>query len=80
MFLTALFFVASIVILFLNGGQLAEPIDGFHSFAASPNPQFSSPMALVSFITYAVFAYAGMESMGGITDSMDKPEKTFPVA
>lgn len=35
-------------------------------------------MALVSFITYAVFAYAGMESMGGITDSMDKPEKTFP--
>ncbi|MCT3567373.1 glutamate/gamma-aminobutyrate family transporter YjeM [Levilactobacillus brevis] len=78
MFLTALFFVASIVILFLNGGQLAEPIDGIHSFAASPNPQFSSPMALVSFITYAVFAYAGMESMGGITDSMDKPEKTFP--
>jgi len=35
-------------------------------------------MALLSFVTYAVFAYAGMESMGGITDSMEKPEKTFP--
>ncbi|WP_143462135.1 glutamate/gamma-aminobutyrate family transporter YjeM [Levilactobacillus enshiensis] len=78
MFLTALFFVASIVIVILNHGQLAEPINGIHSFIASPNPQFSSPMALMSFVTYAVFAYAGMESMGGITDSMDKPEKTFP--
>jgi len=78
MFLTALFFVASIVIVILNHGQLAEPINGIHSFISSPNPQFSSPMALMSFVTYAVFAYAGMESMGGITDSMDKPEKTFP--
>ncbi|WP_125572975.1 glutamate/gamma-aminobutyrate family transporter YjeM [Levilactobacillus huananensis] len=78
MFLTGLFLVASVIIFFLNGGQLAEPINGAHSFIASPNPEFSSPMALLSFITYAVFAYAGMESMGGITDSMDKPEKTFP--
>lgn len=78
MFLTALFFVASIVIVIANGGHLAQPINGLHSFTASPNPQFSSPMALISFVTYAVFAYAGMESMGGITDSMDRPEKTFP--
>jgi len=78
MFLTALFFIASIVILIANKGALAEPIHGVHSFVASPNPSFSSPMALLSFITYAVFAYAGMESMGGITDSMDHPEKTFP--
>ncbi|MDT6980765.1 glutamate/gamma-aminobutyrate family transporter YjeM [Levilactobacillus zymae] len=78
MFLTALFFVASIVIVIANGGHLAEPINGIHSFVVSPNPQFSSPMALMSFVTYAVFAYAGMESMGGITDSMDHPEKTFP--
>ncbi|MCH4123415.1 MAG: glutamate/gamma-aminobutyrate family transporter YjeM [Levilactobacillus sp.] len=78
MVLTGVFFVASIVIVILNHGQLAEPINGIHSLIASPNPQFSSPMALLSFVTYAVFAYAGMESMGGITDSMDKPEKTFP--
>ncbi|MDT7014343.1 glutamate/gamma-aminobutyrate family transporter YjeM [Lactobacillus sp. PFC-70] len=78
MFLTAIFFIASIVILVANKGVLAEPIHGAHSFVASPNPSFSSPMALISFVTYAVFAYAGMESMGGITDSMDHPEKTFP--
>ncbi|MGX6428990.1 glutamate/gamma-aminobutyrate family transporter YjeM [Levilactobacillus yonginensis] len=78
MFLTGIFIIASFVILILNGGHLAEPINGVHSFIASPNPQFSSPMALMSFVTYAVFAYAGMESMGGITDSMEKPEKTFP--
>ncbi len=76
--LTILFFIASILIWILNKGQLAEPVNGLHSFIASPNPQFQSPMALLSFVIYAVFAYAGMESMGGITDSMEKPEKTFP--
>ena len=27
---------------------------------------------------YAIFAYRGLESIGGITNSLHKPEKTFP--
>lgn len=76
--LNVIFAVASLTILYLNGGHMAQPIHGLSSFVQSPNAQFQSPVALVSFIVYAVFAYAGTESMGGVTDNMDKPEKTFP--
>lgn len=47
-------------------------------FITSPNPQFQTPIAIISFVVYAIFAYGGMESLGSVTDSMDKPEKTFP--
>ena len=76
--LTVIFVLASFVVLFANGGHLAEPIHGLSSFVNSPNSQFQSPIAFVSFVVYAVFAYAGAESLGGVTDSMDQPEKTFP--
>lgn len=78
MLLTVIFALTSIVILFANHGQLAQPITGVESFIKSPNPDFTSPVALISFVVYAVFAYAGSETMGGITDSLHKPEKTFP--
>ncbi|MDV7719092.1 glutamate/gamma-aminobutyrate family transporter YjeM [Pediococcus ethanolidurans] len=76
--LNVVLFVVSLSILFLNHGQLAEPFNGFSSIVNSPNPSFMSPVAMLSFIVYAVFAYGGMESMGGVTDSLKKPEKTFP--
>ncbi|MDO4912057.1 MAG: glutamate/gamma-aminobutyrate family transporter YjeM [Lactobacillus sp.] len=71
------FLVASIVIIIMNHGHLAEPIS-FNSFIKSPNPQFNTTSATLGFVVYAIFAYAGMESFGGLTDSLDKPEKTFP--
>lgn len=78
MILTGVFVVLSLLALFLNGGHLAEPINGISSFVKSPNPEFQSNSAVLSFVVYAIFAYAGSESMGGITDQLDKPEKTFP--
>ncbi|GBG93598.1 amino acid permease [Ligilactobacillus salitolerans] len=78
--LDALFLVASLVVWIGNGGALAEPLHGAGSFFSSPNPGFGSSMALISFVIYAVFAYGGMESMGGIMDDIDRPEKTFPKA
>ncbi|WP_172189642.1 glutamate/gamma-aminobutyrate family transporter YjeM [Lentilactobacillus kribbianus] len=78
MILTGIFFIASIVIVIANHGQLAQPINGMSSFIKSPNPDFQSPIALLSFVVYAIFAYAGMESLSGIVDDLDKPEKTFP--
>lgn len=78
MILTGIFFVASIILLIVNHGHLQQPITGISSFVKSPNPQFSSPIAVMSFVVYAIFAYAGMESLSGLVDDLDQPEKTFP--
>ncbi|USS85313.1 glutamate/gamma-aminobutyrate family transporter YjeM [Fructilactobacillus myrtifloralis] len=76
--LPIIFVFLSIVVLILHHGQLAEPIHGLSSFIKSPNPLFASPIALLSFVVYAIFAYGGMESVGGVVDEVDHPKRTFP--
>ncbi len=78
--LDVVFLAASMVVWAANGGTLAQPFHGTTSFFLSPNSQFSSSIALVSFVIYAIFAYGGMESMGGVMEDVEKPEKTFPKA
>ncbi|AEV95206.1 glutamate/gamma-aminobutyrate family transporter YjeM [Pediococcus claussenii] len=78
MALNVILLLASVIILIANHGQLAQPIHHLSDFATSPSAQFQSPIAMISFVIYAIFAYGGLESLGGITDSLDKPEKTFP--
>lgn len=73
-----IFIVASLIIIIVNKGHLAQPIHGVSDFLTSPNPDFKTPIAIISFIVYAIFAYSGMESLGSVTDSMDNPTKTFP--
>ena len=80
MLLNVTLILSSVFILFKNHFQLAQPIQHVSQFATSVNPQFHSPIAMISFMIYAIFAYGGLESMGGVTDSLDKPEKTFPRA
>ncbi|WP_290033089.1 glutamate/gamma-aminobutyrate family transporter YjeM [Ligilactobacillus cholophilus] len=75
--ISGLFIAASILMLFFNHGHLAQPIS-VHAMVSSPNSQFKSPIAILSFFVYAVFAYAGMETMGGTIDQVDKPERNFP--
>ncbi|MDO1605016.1 glutamate/gamma-aminobutyrate family transporter YjeM [Lactobacillus sp. YT155] len=72
------FFILSIFILVASGFKTAEPVHGVQTFVHSANPDFTAPIAMISFIVYAIFAYAGMESMGGITDSMKNPKRDFP--
>lgn len=73
------FTLISLLVFFLNHGRLAEPVTA-QALAVSPNPQFQSPMAVLSFIVYALFAYGGLETSAGVIDSVDKPEETFPKA
>lgn len=73
------FTLLAIIIFIVNHGQLAEPITT-QTLTHSPNPAFQSPIALVSFIVYALFAYGGLETSAGVIDSVDKPEKTYPRA
>ncbi|WP_288700086.1 glutamate/gamma-aminobutyrate family transporter YjeM [uncultured Secundilactobacillus sp.] len=76
--LTVVFLLASLIVWFSNHGQLAEPIHGMKGFLQSPSTAFQSPIALASFAVYAVFAYAGAESLGGVIDSVKHSGKNFP--
>lgn len=75
--ISVVFIVVSLIILLMQHGQLAEPLTAA-SLVKSPNSSFTSPFAVVSFIVYALFAYGGLETMAGVIDNVDKPEKTFP--
>ncbi|MCM0582653.1 glutamate/gamma-aminobutyrate family transporter YjeM [Weissella diestrammenae] len=76
--LNGAFFLLSFFILFKTGFKTAEPIQGLTTFIHSPNLAFDSPVSMIGFIVFAIFAYAGMETMGGITDSMAQPKRDFP--
>lgn len=76
--LNVLFILVSIWALILNHGQLAQPIHSARAFIHSPNPAFQDPIAVISFVVYAIFAYGGMETVSGVSDSMKDPEKSFP--
>ncbi|HAX72158.1 MAG TPA: glutamate/gamma-aminobutyrate family transporter YjeM [Firmicutes bacterium] len=71
--------VGGLTVLFLNGFELAEPIKDLSSaFMVSPNGNYTSVIAMLSFLTYAIFAFGGTEVVGGLVDQTENPEKTFP--
>lgn len=77
--LNIILFVGGIAILYLNNNQLAQPItDVVASFTVSPNPQYHSTLSTISFLTFAIFAYGGIEAVGGLVDQTENAQKTFP--
>ncbi|VEB51184.1 amino acid permease [Salmonella enterica subsp. enterica] len=42
-----------------------------------PNPGYHSGLAMLSFVVFAIFAYGGIEAVGGLVDKTEKPEKNF---
>ena len=38
------------------------------NFLASPNPGYQSGLAMLSFVVFAIFAYGGIEAVGGLVD------------
>ena len=78
--ISILFSLLSIVVLIMHHGVLAESISGTNNFLRSPNASFQSPIAIISFLVYAIFAFAGLETTSGVIDSVDRPEKTYPKA
>lgn len=65
MAMNVILLLASVFILIANHGHLAQPINHLSDFATSPSAQFQNPIAMISFVIYAIFAYGGLESMGG---------------
>ncbi len=73
MCLNLVLLVVSIVILCLNGGHFAQEVN----FVSSPNPSYQSGLAMLSFVVFAIFAYGGIEAVGGLVDKTENPERTL---
>lgn len=70
--------IGAAAVLIGNGGKFAQPLTGMSTFTESPNPRYSNPIAILSFLVFAIFAYGGIEVTGGLVDETENPEKTFP--
>jgi amino acid transporter len=73
--LNVVLLVGALIVLATRG--IAEPVVN-GAFFASPNPKYGSPLAVLSFLVFAIFAYGGIEVVGGLVDQTENPEKTFP--
>lgn len=69
--------VGAILVLIFNRFELAQPITAT-AFTTSPNPAYQTPLSIFSFLVFAIFAYGGLEVVGGLVDKTENPEKTFP--
>ncbi|MBU3113256.1 glutamate/gamma-aminobutyrate family transporter YjeM [Clostridium lacusfryxellense] len=71
--------IGAILVLIGNHGQLAQPVIGLSSFTTSPNPAYTGNIiSSFAFIVFALFAYGGIEVVGGLVDETENAEKTFP--
>ncbi len=78
--LTVVFCLASLILLFLDGFKLASPVSLPSSFIVSPRSSYQSPSQIISFLIFAVYAYAGIEALGGVSDKMKNARRNFPLA
>ncbi|WP_346355845.1 glutamate/gamma-aminobutyrate family transporter YjeM [Azotosporobacter soli] len=72
--------IGAAAVLLANGGHFAEPVlsDAGNGFFHAPNPKYQSGLSILSFLVFALFAYGGIEAVGGLVDQTEKAEKTFP--
>lgn len=71
--------IGGFVVLVSNGFEFKQPIlDFVKDFTTSPNPAYQTPLSILSFLTFAIFAFGGLEVLGGLVDQTENAEKTFP--
>jgi amino acid transporter len=71
--------IGAVLVLIGNHGQFAQPFQGLVSLTHSPNPNFGVNIIQVfGFVVFALFAYGGIEVVGGLVDQTENAEKTFP--
>lgn len=69
----------SLIVFVKNGFKLAQPITSLsNGFLVSPNSNYLSGISIASFLVFAIFAYGGIEVIGGLVDKTENAEKTFP--
>lgn len=72
-----LLIVGALTVFIANGFKVAEPIT-VSSFMNSPNPGYGSVLSILGFLVFAIFAYGGLEAVGGLVDQTDNANVTFP--
>ena len=71
--------IGSIVMIIARHGRLEQPFAGMESLTVPLNVAYQgSPIMILSFIVYALFAYGGIEAVGGLVDKTENPKKNFP--
>lgn len=69
--------IGGLIVLIFNKFEVAQPLTA-KAFIASPNPFYQTPLGILGFLVFALFAYGGLEAVGGLVDSTDNPKVTFP--
>lgn len=72
-----LLLVGALIVLVGNGFKPAQEIT-VSQFFTSPNPVSQSPLGILGFLVFAVFAYGGLEAVGGLVDQTENPKRNFP--
>lgn len=67
-------------IVLMKNGHLAQPFKFSDLFYNSPNLEYHKIIPILSFVVFAVFAFGGLEVVGGLVDETENPEKTLPKA
>lgn len=70
--------IGAVFVLIANGGKLIQPINSLDAFTISPNPSYHGLMPILSFLVFAIFAYGGIEAVGGLVENTENADKTFP--
>ncbi|WP_298842854.1 glutamate/gamma-aminobutyrate family transporter YjeM [Clostridium sp.] len=77
--LNIVLFIGAILVFIGTHGHLAQPIVGISSFIDSPNPKYvGNILQSFAFVVFAIFAYGGIEVIGGLVDETENAEKNFP--
>lgn len=69
--------IGSIVVLIGNGFKIAQPI-AIEQFIHSPNPNYGSIVGILGFLVFSIFAYGGLEAVGGLVDETENAKVNFP--
>lgn len=70
--------VGSLIVLIGNKFRVAQPIT-FQAFFQSPNPEYKSILGILGFLVFAIFAYGGLEAVGGLVDQTENAKRNFPM-
>lgn len=71
--------VGGIIVLFGNGLHPAQELT-LSALTTSPNASYQSPLGMLGFVVFAIFAYGGLEAVGGLVDQTENASVTFPKA
>lgn len=77
--LNVVLLVGALIVYINNGCEFAQPIKSLEdAFFHSPHKDYQSISGIASFLVFAIFAYGGIEVVGGLVDKTENPERTFP--